>query len=112
MKKSILYAVGDRGWVQLRRSKRSPKIESKILTKKIRIEGHWDFWTDTVGPAHFIDDKVRIVTISGGRRVGNIKTRLFSKWTGHSLSLGTIWPLPEKMASEITKRVRALKRAG
>lgn len=111
-KKSTLYAVGDRGWVQLRRSKRPPKAISKILTKKVFVEGYYDWWADRPSQGHYIQDKVRIVTITGGRRTGTVKSRLFTKWTGHSLALGTIWPLPEKMAEEVTRRVRAVNRAG
>jgi hypothetical protein len=136
---SVIYAIGRDDFVELRRAKRPPKLISQMLTKTQKV--HWTSRyepcqqaDENAVPVYYYPDgsysrrritgyqrlvkvyrdetdRVRIVTVRGGRRLGlPIKKRLFSKWTGHSLSDGTIWPLPEKMGQEVVKRVKQIQK--
>lgn len=127
----LLYAIGREDFVEIRRSRKVPRLEAKVLVKNVPVcvDTVWEscpagtpgcsvanFWG--TGPRQYQilrkiwedkEERVRIVTIKGGRRLGlPIKKYHFQKWTGHSLADGVIWQIPEKVGIEILKRQKKL----
>lgn len=108
-KEEKLYAIGLKGWVEIRKAKEVPK--ARITQAKIQGEKSvyvsWRDWANAGGTyADYTGWKtvpctttLKVTHFVGGRRLKVVSKRRFSQFVGLSPKVGELLEIPPELAS-------------
>lgn len=103
-----IYALGHKGYVELRRASKAPRVEtSKAIRKGVQREWMFDGPPGRLGYATMYQKEIpttttfTITTWIGGRPIKTIPSKSFADRTGHAIRQGAIWEMPPEVAQRL-----------
>lgn len=116
MKQRRVYALGMKGWVELREADVAPKLHASEINQpavkqKVYKQGYWTNGPnglDEYTPARFIyvskRMKIKNIIFTGGKPLNSLKTRRFAALTKISIRAGGIVELSPEHIRVLTEK--------
>ena len=109
----MLYAVGLKGWVEIREASTPPHRHTSTLKVPytqtlVAVNGRdaWGYTTYTIRDERK-ERKLSHVAYSGGKVLGCLSKRRFARRYGMGVPIGTCLPIPVGLTAQILEECRA-----